>query len=355
VTARSVVTSTIRYVHDLVYFYPNGHAAHAQPGHPERPERVEAIVETLDQAGLWNPFPQLNPLDVPEPVLLGVHTRRHMETIERVSATGGRIDSDTYLTPATWDLALRAAGGACSIAAAVWERSAARGFALCRPPGHHATPDRAMGFCLINNIAVAAEYLLREHGAGKLAVIDLDLHHGNGTQDIFYDRSDVLFISTHQHPLYPGTGMLRETGRGDGAGTTVNLPLPPSSGDNAFAAAMETVILPALLRFEPKMLLVSAGVDVHWRDPLGHLQLSAAGYHAAVAAMAAFADNHCTGRLALFLEGGYDLAGGSACAFGAASALLAHPFTDPLGPAPHPETERWLDILVQARKIHGLD
>jgi acetoin utilization deacetylase AcuC-like enzyme len=341
-------------MHDLVYFYPTGHAAHAQPGHPERPERIEAIVEALDRLGLWKPYPQLTPLEIPEPILLGVHTRRHIETIESVSRRGGRIDSDTYLTPATWDLALAAAGGACSVAAAVWERSAKRGFALCRPPGHHATSDRAMGFCLLNNVAIAAEYLLRAHGARRLAVVDIDLHHGNGTQDIFYERGDVLFISAHQHPLYPGTGMPDETGRGAGAGTTVNIPLPPSSGDHAFAAALETVIVPALSRFDPEMLLVSAGVDVHWRDPLGHLQLSAAGYHTLIDGLTAYADECCRGRIALVLEGGYDLEGGSACALGGASALLGLPFSDPTGPALHPETNRWRDILVQVRQIHGL-
>ncbi|HUF39273.1 MAG TPA: histone deacetylase [Anaerolineales bacterium] len=342
-------------MHPIAYFYPSGHAAHAEHGHPERPERVEAIVETLDQAGLWQAYPHLTPLDVGERILLGVHTRRHLETIEAASHRGGRIDADTYLTTASWELALNAAGGACSVAAAVWDRGAARGFALCRPPGHHATPDRAMGFCLLNNIAVAAEYLLQEAGAQKLAIVDIDLHHGNGTQDIFYERPEVLFISLHQHPLYPGTGMLGETGRGPGAGTTVNLPLPPYCGDTAFAAAVETAILPALVRFEPDMLLVSAGLDVHWRDPLGHLQFSAAGYHAAVSALAKFADDRCGGRIALVLEGGYDLTGGAACALGAASALLARPFTDPLGPAPYPETERWLEVIAQVRKIHGLD
>jgi acetoin utilization deacetylase AcuC-like enzyme len=211
-----------------------------------------------------------------------------------------------------------------------------------------------MGFCMINNIAVAAEYLLREHGAKKLAVIDIDLHHGNGTQDIFYDRPEVLFISTHQHPLYPGTGMLRETGRGQAKGTTVNLPLPPYSGDAAFAAAMETVILPVLDRFEPEILLVSAGLDAHWRDPLGHLQLTAAGYHAAVAALTGFAGDHANGRIALVLEGGYDLTGGPACAHGAVSALLGLDFADPAGPAPHPDPGGWRDTIDDVKRIHGV-
>jgi len=191
-------------------------------------------VQKLQAGGMWDTFPKLNPLEVPEPILTGVHAQKHLDVIRRVSELGGHYDGDTYLTRDTYRLALQAAGGACAVAAAVWERGAATGFALCRPPGHHATPDAAMGFCMINNVAVAAEYLLREQGARKIAVIDIDLHHGNGTQDIFYDRGDVLFISTHQHPLYPGTGMLDETGSGPGAGATLNLPLPPFSGDMAF-------------------------------------------------------------------------------------------------------------------------
>jgi len=211
-----------------------------------------------------------------------------------------------------------------------------------------------MGFCLLNNIALAAEHLRRDHGARRLAIVDIDLHHGNGTQEIFYARSDVLFISLHQHPLYPGSGLVSETGLGPGEGLTANIPLPPYSGDIAFAAAMDEVVKPLLERFEPEMILVSAGMDVHWRDPLGHLLLSAAGYGGLVADLAAFADIHCQGRLALFLEGGYDLDGGGACAAAAASALVHAHFEDPVGPSPRDESQHWRDAIRQVRKIHQL-
>lgn len=341
-------------MHPIAYFYPSAHEQHFEPNHPERPERVEAIVRALQNLDMWAPYPKLTALELPERVLLGVHTRQHLDNIERWSQAARTIDQDTYLTRATWRLAMQAAGGACSAVSAVWQGSAKRAFALSRPPGHHATSDQAMGFCLVNNVAVAAEYLLRELGAARVAIVDIDLHHGNGTQDIFYTRGDVFFASTHQHPLYPGTGMLQETGRGDGAMKTLNVPLPPFSGDAAFLDAMDKMVLPALVRFDPEMILVSAGMDAHWRDPLGHLLLSAGGYHQVVRKLADFAEAHCGGRIALVLEGGYDLIGGSACAAGAAAALLGRDFTDPAGAAPYREHEAWREVIAQGVKLFGL-
>ena len=212
-----------------------------------------------------------------------------------------------------------------------------------------------MGFCLLNNVALAAEHLLQREGAQRLAIVDLDLHHGNGTQDAFWERAEVMYVSTHQWPLYPGTGRLEETGSGPGAGTTVNLPLPPGSGDQALQTAMTEVILPLLDRFAPEMILVSAGFDPHWRDPLGHLQLSAAGYGALVAALTRWADQHADGRITLVLEGGYDLEAGATCALAAVAALLGEAWEDPLGPAPQPETSGWQAVIQQAREMWGIE
>ena len=216
-----------------------------------------------------------------------------------------------------------------------------------RPPGHHAVRASGMGFCLLNNIALAAQYLLQVGGAQRIAIIDLDLHHGNGTQDIFYDRGDVLYISTHQFPHYPGTGHFSETGAGEGAGATVNIPFPPSSGDRAYAAAMQSVILPHLERFQPEMLLVSLGFDAHWRDPLGGLLLTVDGYGALVAGLARWSGDNCGGRLALFLEGGYDLEAGACCALAACQALLGDKWDDPLGPPPETEGTMWETVIAQ--------
>jgi acetoin utilization deacetylase AcuC-like enzyme len=212
-----------------------------------------------------------------------------------------------------------------------------------------------MGFCLLNNVALAAAHLIASPpGAQRLAIIDLDLHHGNGTQDIFWSRGDVLYISTHQSPLYPGSGSLDETGAGLGKGLTANIPLPPYTGDQGFAAVMDKLILPLLNRFDPQMLLVSVGFDTHWRDPLGSLGLSALGYGDLIARLAQWADHNCAGKIALFLEGGYDLEAAKACVSAAVAALLDFPWQDPLGPAPYEESMAWRSVLLAAQSIWSL-
>jgi acetoin utilization deacetylase AcuC-like enzyme len=339
---------------NLLYFYPDGHEAHFEAGHPERPERVEAMRKALQAAGWWEKFPRVAPASIPLAVLAGIHEPSYLNQVTAFSKAGRRFDSDTYLTSSSWDLAVNAAGGGIAVAESVWQGKASRGYALTRPPGHHATANRAMGFCLLNNIAIAAEYLLQSANAGRLAIVDIDLHHGNGTQDIFWSRSDVLFISTHQSPLYPGTGRLEEVGVGDGEGLTVNLPLPPYSGDLALAAALNTVILPLLDRYRPEMVLVSAGFDPHWRDPLGSLLVSGEGYYAAIATLAAWADKQCKGKISLFLEGGYDLEAAGICAQAAVAALLGLVWEDPLGPSPSQEDHLWQKVLKEARKIWDL-
>ncbi|MBN1668167.1 MAG: histone deacetylase [Anaerolineales bacterium] len=336
---------------DLAYFYPQGHAEHAESNHPERPERVESIRQALVEAGWWDPYPKLAPERLSEQVFHSIHAPAYLHRLENACQDGRRLDMDTFTTPQSWQLALNAAGGAVAVARAVWRREAWRGFALCRPPGHHATADQGMGFCLLNNVALAAETLLQIEGALSLAIIDLDLHHGNGTQDIFYARPDVLYISTHQSPLYPGSGQLDEIGAGRGLGTTANFPMPPMSGDAGFLAVMRDGILPLLDRFGPQMLLVSYGFDPHWKDPLGNLLLSAAGYAELIAALVDWADRYCEGKIALFLEGGYDLQAAAACAQGSVAALLGRSWEDPLGPSPYLESQNWRQMLAQAKNI----
>ncbi len=340
-------------MYDLVFFYPKGHQNHAELGHPERPERVEAICTAFQKQGWWQSYPQLDPIVIPEGVMESIHRAAYLENLERVCRSGQHFDLDTYTTTASWQLALNAAGGAAACATAVWKREAGRGFALTRPPGHHATPNRAMGFCLLNNISLAAEYLIQQEGAERLAIVDLDLHHGNGTQEIFYQRGDVFYISTHQSPLYPGTGRLNETGVGQGEGTNANFPLPPFSGDKAFLAVMGALILPLMDRFNPEMILVSYGFDTHWRDPLGSLMLSAGGYNELIGLLTRWADLHCGGRIALFLEGGYDLQAAKACSTAVVAALLGNPWEDPLGPAPESEGKSWEIMFNRALDMWG--
>ena len=342
------------YEEKIVFYYPDGHQNHYEYGHQERPERVERLRDALIEAGWWEEYPKLQPQSVSETVLNRIHSKSYLEVLYRLCKVGERLDGDTYTTTASLDLAFNTCGGAIATASEVWDRKAKRGFALCRPPGHHATRNWGMGFCLLNNIALAAESIIQQRSANKLAIVDLDLHHGNGTQDIFWERGDVLYISTHQSPLYPGTGGLYETGDGEGGGATVNIPLPPASGDFAFATIMQEIILPLIDRFGPEMILVSFGFDVHWRDPLGHLQLSARGYGELIAALARWADEHCGGRIALFLEGGYDLDAAAVCGQTVTAALLGIPWQDPIGPSPRPEGTSWKNITKQVKEIWEL-
>jgi acetoin utilization deacetylase AcuC-like enzyme len=341
----------------ICLFYPRGHEAHFAAGHPERPERVEAMRTALEQAGWWQDFTLLEPLPAPIFLLQSIHTPSYLAMLQAACQSSQWLDQDTYTTPASWDLALKAAGGAIAVASAVWKSqpvtdgSIPTGLALTRPPGHHATPGWGMGFCLLNNVALATESLVREQGAKRLAIVDLDLHHGNGTQDIFWRREDVFYLSTHQYPHYPGSGRVDEVGAGPGEGRTANFPLPPGSGDQAFKAVITELILPLLERFAPQMLLVSVGFDAHWRDPLGSLQLSAGVYHDLLSDLVAFADRRCAGRIALFLEGGYDLQAAAACALASVAALQGLAWQDPLGPAPYAEDGAWRQMVRQAKQI----
>lgn len=342
---------------ELAIFYPIGHEAHQLPGHPERPERVRAIRNALVEAGYWDGISSLPPLAIDDDVLFGTHTRKYINVLKTACDHGAHLDADTYTTPASWGLALNAAGGALAVANNVWgnvelqKDNILRGFAITRPPGHHATAERGMGFCLLNNIALAAEFLIQQKGARRLAIIDLDLHHGNGTQDIFWSRNDVFYISTHQSPLYPGTGNLDEIGIGDGEGFTANFPLPPATGDQGFTTIMNELILPLVDDYQPEMILVSYGFDPHWRDPLGHLQLSADGYGGLISKLVYWSDRHCEGRIAIFLEGGYDLDAGYACTQAITSALLGKSWVDQLGPSPRTEGNSWRGVFDRAKKI----
>lgn len=339
----------------LIYFYNQGHEKHFEYGHPERPERIEAIVQALDEHGYWQEYPHIEAVNMPETILNTVHRPEYLKVLENICREGKHYDADTYTTPDSWRLAHQAAGGAAAVAQAVWRRDAERGFALTRPPGHHATADRAMGFCLLNNVALAAEFLLQEEGADKLAIVDLDLHHGNGTQDIFYDRGDVLYISTHQYPHYPGTGWINEIGTGKGILANANLPMPPYSGDLAFMRGMKEFILPLLDRFQPEMLLISYGFDPHFDDPLGNLQLTSAGYGSLIEQLVNWADRNCLGRIALFLEGGYDLRAASACSLSVVASLLGQEPVDrydqAVTQASDIEDEAFISILNQAKQI----
>lgn len=338
---------------DMVYFYPDGHGSHFERGHPERPERVEVIQAALLETGLWDLYPKVLALDLPIDLIQSIHSPAYLNLLELTCRRSGHLDPDTFTTPATWDLAHRAAGGAASIASAVWEGKARRGFALTRPPGHHAMRGQGMGFCLLNNIAIAAEYLIMNHQVQRVAIIDLDLHHGNGTQEIFWTRNDVLYISTHQSPFYPGTGSVEDIGSGPGEGWTLNFPLSAGSGDVAYLTIMDELILPLLDQKKPQVILISYGFDPHWLDPLGQLLMTSNGYGKLIKRLCDWADTHCGGRIALFLEGGYDLNAGKACSLAVTSAMVGKEWIDPY-PCPYKENSAWQITLKKAQSIWKL-
>ena len=284
-----------------------------------------------------------------------VHTRDHIAAMrEFIAGGGGHIDADTVVSKGSWDASLRAAGALVEAADAVSQKRFRNAFCAVRPPGHHATPGQAMGFCIFNNVAVAAAWLLAEKRAERIAILDYDVHHGNGTQDAFYDRSDVLYLSTHQFPLYPGTGHWRETG----AGYTLNLSLPPDSGDEVYGVALDQVIEPAVRRYGPDFVLVSLGFDAFYADPLASLRLSiVGGYVPLMRSACRLADELCDGRLVVGLEGGYVL---EALAHGSDAVckllLGEEPNADPLGPPPRQRPASEVEPLLNAiRELHQLN
>lgn len=242
--------------------------------------------------------------------LLTVHDPAYVAALYDATTIRAVVDPDTYVVPQSIDAARRAAGGALAVVDALLgpDAEATVGAALLRPPGHHATRSRGMGFCLLNNVALAARHAVTRGGLSRVAVIDWDVHHGNGTQDIFWSDPSVLYVSIHQQPLFPGTGADDELGAGEGYGHTVNVPLSAGATDATYAAAFDRVVLPVLEAYAPELVLVSAGFDAHERDPLGSMLVTDGGFGRMAAALASVADRHAGGRLALVLEGGYDLA-----------------------------------------------
>jgi len=337
----------------FVLYYPTGHQAHSFYGHPEKPDRVEVIKEGLMDMNLWDVTPRIDPIKLEHKIFSAVHDQDYLDLLEQTCSKEEFLDPDTYTTRDSWQLALNAAGGAAAVAGAVWEGKYQSGFALSRPPGHHATRSRGMGFCLINNIAVSAEYLLQAKGAERIAIIDLDLHHGNGTQDIFWDRPEVSYVSIHQAPFYPGTGSLSEVGIREGEGYNLNLPIPIQSGDLAYQTLICEIVIPFLDQRRPEILLISYGFDTHWKDPLGSMQVSAEGTRQMLTTLRTWAMDHCFGRLVVILEGGYDLDAGRVCGQAVASSLTGKAWIDSIGPSPLQETEQWRNTLELAKKYWG--
>jgi acetoin utilization deacetylase AcuC-like enzyme len=278
--------------------------------HPERPERLiaaRAAVAALEAEGLA--FERVPGRDAEEDEIATVHDAAYLEELENVRGLYAALDDDTYLGPRSVQAAVRAAGGAIALVEKILDPTGPNtGLALLRPPGHHARPSGGMGFCLLNNIAIAAR-AARKKGIERIAIVDWDVHHGNGTEEAFYEDPHVLFTSIHQYPFYPGTGAAASTGRGEGEGYTVNVPLSQSATDTTYASVFERVLIPVLESYAPELVLVSAGFDAHARDPLAAMSLTSAAYEQMARAVMRVAERSAGGRVGVVLEGGYDLAG----------------------------------------------
>jgi acetoin utilization deacetylase AcuC-like enzyme len=317
--------------------------AHDTGSHPERAERILAIERELDSRPELRLERQLSDR-APRASLEAVHDPSHVERIERLCAAGGGyIDLDTVASEMSWEAALHAAGGALGLVDAFATGSAESGFSIHRPPGHHADAGRAMGFCLFNNVAVAAQHALDAHGLSRLLILDWDVHHGNGTNDIFHDTDAVLYVSIHQSPLFPGSGSWADEGSGRGLGHTVNLPVAAGAGDELFTSLVAHVVAPLARLYRPEMVLVSAGYDAHEADPLAECELTEDGFRAMTRCLRGLSLELGVG-LGFVLEGGYDL-GALARSVAATLEVLTEQESAPVDAELHPEA------LVARRRL----
>lgn len=341
-----------------IYATHQSYADHRVPGyqHPEHSGRIESIWRTIAEAGLPEQMTVLTPEPLDRTSLLLAHTADHIDLLNWISGQEKvvLIDQDTYALPQSFDIARRAAGAAVAVAEAIVTGQADNGLACVRPPGHHATSGQAMGFCLLNNVALAARVVQSRHNVRRVMIIDYDVHHGNGTQDIFYADPGVLFVSMHQSPFYPGTGYADETGQDEARGTILNIPLGPGHGDSNYTTLFEEIIVPVAMRYQPEFILVSAGFDAHWADPLAQMRLSLAGYDYLARELITLARRLCDGKIAFVTEGGYDVnVLGHGVANIARALIGSSEISDPFGPAngTEPDLRR---ILQQLRQIHQL-
>ncbi len=278
-------------------------------GHPERPDRLIASLAELQQSDVWDRLYHIDPTPANLEQIDYAHKPGYSDYIRKHCELEIPTTYDTHVVHESFEIALLSTGGVISAASAVATNEVKNAFAMVRPPGHHATPGQSMGFCLFNNIAITARYLQREHGVGKVAIVDWDVHHGNGTQDIFYEDESVFFFSIHQSPLYPGTGSQYEKGMGKARGTTLNIPVPAWSDDDDYILVFKEILIPALVDFSPEFILISAGFDAHYLDLLSQTELTADGFAALTDLVLKTADDIASGNVVSALEGGYSLEG----------------------------------------------
>jgi acetoin utilization deacetylase AcuC-like enzyme len=326
--------------------------------HVENARRVEETIKLLEKSGVKQQLIEIHPQPASVEELSSVHSVEYVSQIESAArAGGGWLDADTVMSPASYKVALYAAGGVITATEAVMKGEADSAFALVRPPGHHATQRRAMGFCIFNNIAVAAKQAMKNHHLDRILIADFDVHHGNGTQEAFYEDPKVLYFSTHQYPFYPGTGRIEEIGTGEGKGTTVNVPLPAWCGDEEYLQVFQQVLVPIAHRFQPQIILVSAGYDPHWADQISLMQVSIVGFALMVGILKELASELCHNRLVFTLEGGYHTLALAHSIKATLEILLGKlEVDDPLGKPTYtrraPEIK---EIIQQVKRAHRLD
>ncbi|MBK9751501.1 MAG: histone deacetylase [Chloroflexi bacterium] len=329
---------------------------HDSPGHPEHAGRIRAIWQRLDETGLAARMQAVEAPSIERDLILSVHTPRYLDLLDKLSGLDRtvRLDNDTYANPWSYEIARLSAGGVVRAVDAVASGAVRNALAAVRPPGHHAMPDHGMGFCLLGNIALAARYAQQQSGLRRILIVDYDVHHGNGTEAMFYTDPSVLFISTHQQGIYPGTGAINDTGVGKGVGFNINVPLMGGHGDASYAAIFEQIVWPAALRFEPELILVSAGFDAHWDDPLAGIHLSLNGYAHLTRELVRMADQLCGGKIAFIVEGGYNLDVLSEGVANIARVLLGEETVDPLGASPYSERAGVENVIARVKQVHGL-
>ena len=341
----------VGFVYDPIYL------EHDTGQHVENANRLEVIISHFEQTQLKQQLTHIKPRAATIEELSLVHHEQYISHIqEKAHKGGGWLDADTVMSPNSYQAAIYAAGGVIRATEAVMDREVGSAFALVRPPGHHATSQRAMGFCLFNNVAIATKYALAKYKLERILIIDFDVHHGNGTQATFYDDPRVLYISTHQYPFYPGTGSTDETGVGEAKGATVNRPLPAGCGDAECLQTFEQIIVPRARRFNPRLILVSAGYDSHWADGLALMQVSVTGFGQIVKIIKGLADELCSGGLVFTLEGGYHPQALPYSVKATFDVLLGNAnIEDPLGQSPRRFATPSIASLIKAiKKIHNL-
>jgi len=327
--------------------------------HPESPQRVEATMQLIESSGLFAKLERPTVRDATIDELTRIHTIEHVERVKRFGVRGPvMVLADTIANVGTFNAAMRAAGAVVGATESVVRGEFHAAYCLVRPPGHHAVATAPMGFCFFNNVAVAARHATATLDIERVAIVDIDIHHGNGTQDAFYEDPSVLYVSTHQYPFYPGTGRWVEAGAGAGAGTTLNLSLPGGCGDAEYGRLLAEVVGPKLREYRPGLILVSAGYDAHHADPIdgAMMRLSCAGYAGLIGGLRDVAMDVCDGRLVVALEGGYDLTALSWSVRNSIEALLDNAITpDPVGLAPTSKAPNIGELIANVRRLHKLD